>query len=119
MPEIAIGQCASVSKAFSKSELAEFAALTATNWPISTVPGALIGGLFSYLLGTKLPGSGTIYLKQSLTFSLPASPDQELIATVEITGIRPDKGLITLKTFCSDTAGNIICTGEALVKKGS
>jgi acyl dehydratase len=74
-----------------------------------------LGGLFSYLLGTELPGRGTNYLKQKLEFPAPAYPGRELIAAVEIVRLRPDKQLVNLRTVCTDPADTTVCQGEALV----
>ena len=79
------------------------------------VPGSLLGGLFSYLLGTRLPGRGTNYLKQRLVFPAPAYPDEELTAEVEIVRLRPEKELVNLRTVCTNPAGEVVCEGEALV----
>jgi acyl dehydratase len=79
------------------------------------VPGGLLGGLFSYLLGTRLPGPGTNYLKQRLSFPNPAYTGQELTARVLIVRIRPEKQLVNLSTVCMDPSGRVVCQGEALV----
>ena len=107
---------ASIKRTFTSADLAEYAALTGT--PLAdarTVPGPLLGGVFSYLLGTRLPGRGTNYLKQSLEFSQPARVGEELTATVQVTRLRPDKALVNLETRCSNAAGQVVCRGEALV----
>jgi acyl dehydratase len=74
-----------------------------------------LGGLFSFLLGTRLPGRGTNWLKQRLVFPRPAYPGQEITARVEITRLRPEKELVNLRTTCTNPQGEIICDGEALV----
>ena len=70
--------------------------------------------MFSDLLGTKLPGRGTNWLKQSLRFPAPAFPGEPITATVEIIRLRPDKDLVNLRTVCANAAG-VVCEGEALV----
>jgi 3-hydroxybutyryl-CoA dehydratase len=45
----------------------------------------LIGALFSYLLGVRLPGYGTNYLKQEMHFLTAAPLDQPLTARVILT----------------------------------
>jgi acyl dehydratase len=79
------------------------------------IPGGLLGGLFSCLLGTKLPGRGTNWLKQRLHFPAPAYPGEEITAAVEIVRLRPEKDLVNLRTVCVNPAGTVVCDGEALV----
>ena len=76
----------------------------------------LIASLFSGLLGEKLPGKGTIYLGQTITFLKPVFIDEEVTASVEITHIRKDKPIYTLKTICETKLNGIVVDGEAIVK---
>ncbi len=114
-----VGQKEILKKFFTKANLEQyFSAVTSGNYSdarLEIVPEALLAGLFSSILGTKLPGEGTIYLKQTLHFLNTAKVEDEIVATVEVTSIRTDKGLITCKTICTDSKNNIICEGEALV----
>jgi acyl dehydratase len=124
-----VGQRAETHRTFTTHDLAEYADLTGDTNPLYTdggyarrrglegpiIPGGLLGGLFSYLLGTELPGRGTNYLKQRLYFPTPTYVDRELTASVEIIRIRPEKQLVNLSTVCTDAADNAVCHGEALV----
>lgn len=109
------GQSATVRRTYSAADLSAYAALSGAA-PESQVPEPLIAALFSYLLGVKLPGSGTNYLKQELAFKAPAPLDTELTATVEITGLRPEKHLVDLWARCTAPDGTVICEGRSLVK---
>jgi acyl dehydratase len=123
------GQTAHLERAFSPADLDEYAALAGESNPLFTrpdralslgltgspVPGPLLGALFSCLLGTRLPGPGTNWLKQRLLFRQPAYPGQLLRAEVQITRLRPEKNLANLSTRAWDPAGRLVCTGEALV----
>jgi len=127
--DLAVGQRAETRRTFTAADLAEYASLTHDHNPLyvkpkyaqkvgldgAVVPGGLLGGSFSYLLGTELPGRGTNYLKQRLYFPAPAYAGQELVASVEIIHIRPEKQLVNLSTVCLDAADNVVCHGEALV----
>ena len=117
MSDLSVGARAEADRIFTKEDLIECARLAGKETGVVTdeVPGALIGGIFSYLLGTKLPGNGTIYLKQKIRFHAAARPGIVLTGSVEITNIRPEKRLVTLRTVCRDAAGQLICDGEALV----
>ena len=111
---------ARVRRTFSAADAAQYLTLSGQRALIEDegrgrVPGPLIAGLFSYLLGTVLPGRGTNYLKQSLQFIAPARFGEELEATVRIVRLRPEKNLVNLDTVCRTASGAVVCQGEALV----
>jgi hypothetical protein len=83
--------------------------------PPGEAPEALIGALFSYLLGVKLPGAGTNYLKQITDYHAPARLGVPLTATVRVERLRPEKCLVDLETVCVDDGGALIARGRALV----
>ena len=74
-----------------------------------------MAGQFSYLLGTRLPGQGTNYLKQRLQFPSPAYVGERIDCSVRIVRIREEKELVNLSTICANPAGETVCHGEALV----
>lgn len=126
---IAIGATASLQKTITEADVVAFADLSGDRNPIhldetyarQTRFGARIahGGfafaLISAVLGTRLPGPGTVYLNQTLKFQKPVYLNDTITATVEITGIRGDKAIITLKTDCRNQRGEPVATGEAVV----
>jgi len=79
------------------------------------LPGGLLGGMISDLLGTELPGRGTNWLKQRFNFLKPAYPNATITANVEIIRLRPEKDLVNLRTICVDPTGDLLLEGEALV----
>ena len=119
MKGLAIGQTATTKRTFTKADLKEYVSLTGDVVPIEAgklaVPRPLLGGMFSYLLGTELPGRGTNWLKQHLEFVMPAYVGEEITATVEVVRLRPEKALVNLRTVCRNSAGEVVCDGEALV----
>lgn len=109
------GQSAEITRSYSAEDVAALCALGGAEISLDHVPEPLIGALFSYLLGVKLPGYGTNYLKQEMRFLAPAPIDQPLTARVTLTRLRPEKHLADLETLCTDSLGREICRGRALV----
>ena len=79
--------------------------------------GMLTSGLISAVLGTKLPGEGSIYLSQTLKFISPVKIGDTITAKAEIIDINPEKKIITIKTTCINQNKNIVIDGEAKVLK--
>jgi acyl dehydratase len=125
-----IGDKATLSKAFTESEVNQFAKISLDDNPIhldreyskSTVfgqpivHGILVASLFSGLMGGKFPGHGTVYLGQTLRFMAPVFVGEEVEATVEVIKIREDKPIVTLRTVCTNSEGKVVIEGEAVVK---
>lgn len=113
-----VGDSVQVSRTYSSVDLRDYSALSGHKVSGDMVPEPLIGALFSYLLGVKLPGLGTNYLKQETRFETQAKAGEILNAKVEITRLRPDKHLVDLATTCHCTDGTLIADGRALVYVG-
>ncbi len=128
--ELYLGQSASLKKKFNSEELERFSDMCLDKNPIHLdedyaknspfgkriVFGYLTASLFSGLIGSELPGKGSIYLGQSLNFKKPIYLDEEVTATVTITNIRQDKPIITLETVCTNEKGEIAIDGSAVIK---
>jgi acyl dehydratase len=124
-----LGQSASLQRTFGREELSRFLCLTGNDNPIFfdidyaqergfanvLLPGGLLGGMASTLLGTRLPGRGTNWLKQSYYFLGPAHPGEEITASAEIIRLRPEKDLVNLRTTLWTARNDKIVDGEALV----
>lgn len=125
-----VGDRAEISKKFSEKEVFQFAELSADLNPLHldqkygqdtifgqrVVHGILVAGLFSGLIGTELPGAGSIYLGQNLLFKAPVAIDEMVTATVEVIHIREDKPIVTLRTVCRNSKGVVAIDGEAVVR---
>ncbi len=128
--ELQVGDIASLSKAFTEEDIIQFAGILEDKNPVHLdesyaaksvfrqriVHGMLVASLFSKLLGTDLPGEGTILLGQTLSFKAPVAIREEVTASVEVVRIREDKPIVTLHTLCVDNEGQIVIDGEAVVK---
>lgn len=124
--QFSIGARAQTERRFTLAEIDNYLSLTGdiTTLPARDdyspekarrVPTALLGGLFSYLLGQQLPGQGAVCLKQNLRFFADVYANETVLAAVEVTGIEKEEGLISLRTICLNKRGKLISEGEALV----
>jgi enoyl-CoA hydratase len=127
---IQIGDKVSVTKIFTQDEVEGFSKLSLDTNPLHLDPqfaqstifgrpivhGMLVASLFSGLLGNELPGKGTIYLGQTLRFTAPVYPGDEITATVEVSDVRQDKPIVKLRTTCVNAEGTVVIEGEAVVK---
>ena len=129
MTKFSIGQKASFSKTISEKDVNAFAEISGDKNPVHLdenyakqtrfgkriAHGAFSFGLISAALGNELPGHGTVYMSQAIKFIKPVYFGDTITALVEITAIRADKGIITLKTDCANQRGEIVADGEAVV----
>jgi len=81
------------------------------------VHGMLVVSVFSALIANEIPGTGSIYLHQSIDFKSPVKIDQNVSAIIEIVSIKKEKGIYELRTFCVDDQGDILVDGKAIVMK--
>ncbi|HEY9765545.1 MAG TPA: MaoC family dehydratase [Chroococcales cyanobacterium] len=77
--------------------------------------GMICGGLISAVLGTKLPGLGSIYLSQELKFKAPVFIDDTVTAYVEIIELEREKKRIKLATWCENQEGKKVVEGVAKI----
>lgn len=106
-----------MTRTFSSGDVREYVDLTGDGNPAydRLLPSALIGGMFSKMLGTELPGRGTNWLKQRTVLGEPAFVGETLTATLRVVRVRPEKGLVNLSTVCTGDRGRVVWEGEALV----
>ncbi len=76
--------------------------------------GMLTAGFISAVLGTKLPGPGSIYLGQTLKFKAPVRIGDTVRARVTATAIDREKGRCTFATT-AHVGGTLVVEGEAQV----
>ncbi len=126
---IKIGDSASITKTFSDADVRSFAEISGDKNPIHLddeyaektqfkrrlVHGLLAAGLISAVIGTELPGEGSIYLNQSLSFRAPVFIGDRITATVTVVKLREDKPIITLETVCKNQDEKVVIEGEAVL----
>src|SRR5271155_4247448 len=123
--EIAIGDSASVVRTVTLDDIALFSVISGDINPAHLdaeyaatdlfhhiiAQGVLTAGLISAVLGTKLPGPGTIYLAQDLKFRAPVSPGDTITATVTVTELVPGKHHVILDFRCANQNGVEVIRG--------
>ncbi len=127
--EIQIGQSASLSKTLTMSDIEMFAAVTGDVNPshLDAVyaaegmfnkvigHGMWTGSLVSAVLGTLLPGPGTVYVGQDLRFRRPVGVGDVITATVTVTEKLADKRHVVLDCVCVNQLGETVVAGVAQV----
>ncbi|MGY6632228.1 MAG: MaoC/PaaZ C-terminal domain-containing protein [Alkalilacustris sp.] len=73
------------------------------------------GALISAVLGTRLPGPGTIYTDQSLHFRQSVAIGDTITTRVTVARIDRDSGRVTLDCLCRNQHGKPVIEGHAEV----
>jgi len=66
------------------------------------------------VLGTKLPGPGTVYMSQALRFKRPVRIGDVVTARATVSAIDTEKARVTLETVCLVNDKPVL-EGEAMV----
>lgn len=128
--EIAIGDTASVSRTLTLDDITLFAYISGDINPAHLdadyartdlfhhiiVHGMWTAGLISAVLGTKLPGPGTIYLDQSLQFRAPVAPGDTITASVTVTERIVEKHRLSLDCLAVNQNNVTVLRGTAIVQ---
>ncbi|MBT3337347.1 MAG: MaoC family dehydratase [Anaerolineae bacterium] len=126
---IKIGDNASMTKTFTDEDVRKFAAISGDSNPVHLdedyaaqtqfkkriAHGMLTAGLISAVLGTILPGEGSIYLGQTINFRAPVYLDDTITATVTIIKLHEKKPIVTLETVCKNQNDVVVLDGEAVL----
>ena len=123
--EIRIGESAEISRKVERSDLVVFAHASGNFNPVhipqegshdpdKVAPSMWVAALFSSVLGNVLPGVGTLYRSQHLTFKTRAHLGDRL--TIKVTALEklPNR---EVKFACSATLpnGDVVAQGQAVV----
>lgn len=128
--EIAVGDEASITRTLTADDIQLFAVLSGDVNPAHVDPdyaatdlfhkviahGMWGSGLISAVLGTELPGPGTIYLAQSLRFTYPVAPGDTITATLKVVDKQAEHRRLVLDCRCTNQDGREVITGQAEVK---
>ncbi len=128
LSEIKVGQTETYARTITDADIVLFAGVSGDDNPVhlneiyaktSMFKGRIAHGMLSAsyistVIGTRLPGPGTIYMCQTLKFSAPVRSGDTVTATVTVREIDEAKRRLTLDTVCT-VDGNPVIDGEALV----
>ncbi|MBA3985964.1 MAG: MaoC family dehydratase [Flavobacteriales bacterium] len=124
-----VGQKAEIVKTFTENEVLSFSEMSMDDNPIHfdknyasktrfkkrIVQGPFVASLIGGLIGTKLPGPGSIYLNQNTNFVNPLFIDEEVRVIIEVISIRADKPVIKLSTKAIKSDKTVVIEGEATI----
>jgi 3-hydroxybutyryl-CoA dehydratase len=124
--DLTVGMSDSFAKTVTEADVILFAGITGDSNPIHIneefaagtmfkgriVHGEFSGGLISAVLGTRLPGPGSIFVAQSMRFKAPVRIGDTVTATVTVKEINPERRRVILATVCT-VKGKAVVEGEA------
>ena len=126
--ELSPGMTASYERVVTIADIEAFAEVSGDHNPVhlddsyaKTTPfkgriahGMLGASFISTVLASKLPGPGTVYLGQTLSFRAPVRPGDKLEARVTVTEVIREKKRVKLATQCR-VGETLVIDGEATV----
>ncbi len=127
--ELKIGQKAERTHTVTETDIRAFASISGDINPAhldhqyaegTMFKGVIVHGMWgaafiSALLGTQLPGPGTIYLEQTLHFVRPVRPGDTVTATLTVTEKDDEKKRVRFDCAVRNQNGKDVITGSALV----
>jgi acyl dehydratase len=127
--ELAVGDRAELLRVATEADIAGFVDSVGDRNPIHSdrdyaagtrfkariAPGIWTAGLVSAVIGSRLPGPGTIYLAQELRFLRPVMLGDTVTARVEVTEADRERNRVRLRTSCVNQHGDEVLAGDALV----
>jgi len=126
--ELSVGMSAVFARRIGEADVIKFAEVSGDANPVHLdedyarlthfggriVHGILSAGLISAAIAAKLPGPGTIYLKQNLRFCAPVRIGDVVEAKVTVAEIIAEKNRVVLTTVCS-VGDLVVIDGDAVV----
>ena len=127
--ELAIGESASLVRIVGRDDIDLFATVSGDVNPAHldaafaatdifghvVAHGMWTAALVSAVLGTRLPGPGTVYLGQDLRFRKPVALGDTVTVTVTVQEKRPEKRIVLLDTRGTNQRGEEVLSGTATV----
>jgi acyl dehydratase len=74
--------------------------------------GGIASGMLNALVAMDMPGPGTVFLSQALTYTAPTYLGDTLTAEIEVLSVKPDKPVCQLRATITNQAGAVLLEGE-------
>ena len=74
--------------------------------------GGIASGMLNALVAMDMPGAGTVFLSQTLTYKAPTYLGDTLTAEIEVLSLKPDKPVCQLKATITNQDGTVLLEGE-------
>lgn len=127
--QLRVGEAAELSRDVNSEDITVFVHLVGDRNPVHSdpafmgqtrfgepiVPGMWTAAQVSAVIGTRLPGPGSIYASQDLRFLKPVKVGDTITARVEVIELIPQRNRVRLKTTCTNQRGEQVLSGEAWV----
>ena len=78
------------------------------------VQGGITSAILNAVVAERLPGPGTVFLNVNWNFTAPVRPGDTITGRVEVTDVRDDKPITTLRTTVTRDDGTVALEGTAL-----
>ena len=126
--DLSVGQEASVSNLVTADVIGAFAVLSGDRNPVHVdaeyaattifkeriAHGMLSAAYISAVFGMQLPGPGAIYISQTLNFKAPVKIGDEVVTTVKVAELVPEKRRAKFECVCT-VGGKPVVQGEAVL----
>ena len=130
LDQLTIGDAAEFRKTISESDVYLFAGVTGDFNPLhvdaeyaKTTPfgarvahGPLTFSLCAGLLGTELPGLGTVAVSNQITYEAPVFIGDTIAVRVEVAELDPDRNRATMAVKWTNQKGTQVASGSMVVK---
>jgi 3-hydroxybutyryl-CoA dehydratase len=129
LEDLSLGQAASYSRTITESDIQQFGAVSGDLNPLhfdeeyakATIfrgriaHGMLSASFLSTVLGTQLPGAGSVFLSATIRFKAPVRIGDTVVATCTVREINNQKGRVTFDCLCR-VGETVVIEGDAMVK---
>ncbi len=122
-----VGQSAARTKTVTDTDLRAYAEITGDYNPLHfddafvrqtrfgrrVAQGGITAGMLNALVAMDLPGPGTVFMSQTLTYQSPTYVGDTLTARVEVLSLKPDKPVCQLAFVVTNQDGTVVLEAQA------